>query len=212
MYSMKSLRESLLDIDSVEASTTAATLFDVLTRKNENGRDPKITADQIRKIVIGGADLTKDNTFKRNFGDASEYVMNFIKDNINVIVVNGKYFDEVRRRGPKIFRTDTVIKPEKRCRYWDYLSMGISMMSAMGSDIIREFETFISRTLSSTKRNNIKMSQRSFKSDTTKLCVCAILRYNKNTQSSNDCLIAYTTKDCANQEIAEVILNKINNL
>lgn len=209
---MRSLQESLLDIDSVEASASAAVLFDVLTRKNENGRDVKITADQIRKIVIGGADLTKDNTFKRNFGDASEYVMNFIKDNINVIIVNGKYFDEVRRRGPKIFRTDTVIKPEKRCRYWDYLSMGLSMMSAMGSDIIREFETFISRTLSSTKRNNIKMSQRSFKPDTTKLCVCAILRHNKNTQSSNDCLIAYTTKDCANQEIAEVILNKINNL
>lgn len=65
---MKSLQESLLDIDSVEASTSAAILFNVLTRKNENGRDVKITADQIRKIVIGGADLTKDNTFKRNFG------------------------------------------------------------------------------------------------------------------------------------------------
>ena len=78
---MKSLQESLLDIDSVEASAEAAILFNVLTRKNENGRDVKITADQIRKIVIGGADLTKDNTFKHNFGDASEYVMNFIKDN-----------------------------------------------------------------------------------------------------------------------------------
>ena len=197
----------MLDIDSVEASASAAVLFDVLTRKNENGRDVKITADQIRKIVIGGADLTKDNTFKRNFGDASEYVMNFIKDNINVVIVNGKYLDEIRKRIPKIFRINSIIKPEKRYKYWEYYpidSIDSRWEWAMGSDIISEFETFISRTLSSTKRNNIKMSQSSFKPGDIKLCVGSLLR-----RSSGDCMIAYTTTDCANQEIAEVILNKI---
>lgn len=201
---MRSLQESLLNIDGVETATSPdAILLDVLTRKKENGYSLKITADQIRKIVIDGTDLTKDNTFKRNFGFASEYVMNFIKDNINVVIVSGKYLGEIRERGPKIFRTYSIIKPEKRCKYWEYHPIVSSWEWAMGSDIISEFETFISRTLSSTKRNNIKMSQSSFKLGDIKLCAGSLLR------SSNDYLIAYTTKHCANQEIAEIILDKI---
>lgn len=205
---MRSLQESLLDIDGVETATSPdAILLDALTRKKGNGYSLKITADQIRKIVIDGADLTKDNTFKRNFGFASEYVMNFIKDNINVVIVSGKYLGEIRERGPKIFRTYSIIKPEKRCKYWDYHPIASSWEWAMGSDIISEFETFISRTLSSTRRNNIKMSQSSFKPGDIKLCAGSLLRGSN--RSSNDYLIAYTTKHCANQEIAEVILNKI---
>ena len=193
--------------------TPEAILLDVLNRKKDNGYGLKITADQIRKIIIDGVDLTKDSTFKRNFGDASKYVMEFIKNNIKAIVINGAYFDEVRRQGPRIFRTGSVIKPGKRCKYWDWTSANSGKESAMGDDVISEFETFISRTLASTKKNEITIPGRPIKPGSIKMCTSSILRYDKSSHGhSSNCLIAYTTDDCENQEIAEVILHKINNI